>query len=340
MDNTQPIIIITGSYFPDVCGVGDYTKQLYGSLKRKLKVQIFYKTSWKCVFLFKYLKEIKLINPSLIHMQYPTEGYGFSFLPLLLMLFLPKQKLVLTLHELSSRTFKARIYTYALILMAKQIILTTNDEHKFLKKNSIFKKKRVTVINIGSNIPTSANANRKFNEREYSVGYFGHIRPHKGIEDFLLCINLLRDRGMAVKSYLMGQIVPKYESYASTQLAEADQLNVISILNSSAMITAEKLTHCKILFLPFPDGISIRRGSMMAAALNGCEIVSYFSNSSTTNAFFSRYSHLVSNTTEAAFMIERLINGQTNLLADSHFGNLFSWDRIAEQHELLYKLNY
>ena len=331
------ILLVTGSYPPDVCGVGDYSKKLLESLNKESDiVELFYKKKWGVINLFSYIKEIKSKKADLIHFQYPTEGYGYSILPLLLMLFLPKKKRIITIHELSNRTLKAKIFTLLLLFLNNNIIVTNEVENNYIKKIPILKRKKTFVINIGSNIPASTNSFKNFSERKFDLAYFGHIRPVKGLESF---ISVSKSLDASKKCVVIGQNLNKYQSYLEELQVKSG--NVSYILNGLVSETAENLSDCKIVYLPFPDGVSSRRGSLMAAALNGCIIITTYSKDIVTNDFFSKYCYLVNNEFEAKKIIEQLLSKIEFVSAkdSSVLMDMFSWDEIAKKHFKEYSLN-
>jgi glycosyltransferase involved in cell wall biosynthesis len=333
MKNIKKILFVTASYPPDVCGVGDYSERLLNALNKEANLfELFYKTNWSVGNLFSYLKEIKSKKVDLIHIQYPTEGYGYSFLPLLLMAFLPKKKIIVTIHELSNRTFKARVFTMLLLFFSNKIIVTNEIEYGYLKKLPILNRKETFIINIGSNIPKSNKVFRSFSERKIDLAYFGHIRPIKGLESFITIANKFSD---TKRCAIIGQNLSKYQSYLGDLQIQSDKIDYI--LNGSALQTADNLSECKIVYLPFPDGVSSRRGSLMAAALNGCVIVTTYSDDKITNDFFEKYCYLVNNEDKAEKIIEQLLDGDDCIDKNvSKLMDLFSWEEIAKKHFEVY----
>lgn len=330
-------LLITGSYPPDVCGVGDYTNVLRNELikqKNDFEIDVFFKKDWSVTFLWPYLKEIKARNPAIIQMQYPTEGYGYSFLPLLLLMFLQQYQTVLSLHELSNRTFKARLFTYLLVLFSDYIIFSNTKEEEYLKGLFIFKHKKTTVINIGSNIPAAPN-NKEFALRGYDLIYFGHIRPLKGLEKFLEVVKGLKTIGQEIKCAIIGQTLENYNDFSKYIYQQSQTLGITMLTNMSNEDTAKALSDSKIAYLPFPDGISARRGSLLAAVVNNCRVVSTLSKEPDINAFFDQYCYLTNTCQEAIDVINKLLNGndEKNVQALS---NIFSWDSIAKAHITFY----
>ncbi|UTN04629.1 hypothetical protein L0669_01700 [Flavobacterium bizetiae] len=329
----KKILFVTGSYPPNVCGVGDYSEQLFKALiNQGNSFELFYKTNWSVGNLFSYLREIKSKKADFIHIQYPTEGYGYSFLPLLLVAFLPKKKIIVTLHELSNRTFKAKIFTMLLLFFSSKIIVTNETEYAYLKKLPILNRKEIFVINIGSNIPRSKNCGKNLSERKIDLAYFGHIRPIKGLESFIAVANQFFGSKRCV---IIGQNLARYQSYLDQLQSESTYIEYL--LNGSVDETADNLADCKIVYLPFPDGVSSRRGSLMAAALNGCIIVTTYSDDKEINDFFDKYCYLVHNEDEAKKIIQQLLSD--NACTDKNVSklmDLFSWEEISRKHFEIY----
>ena len=100
------MIIITGSYFPDICGVGDFvTKLVKNSNFKYIKVTNYLE-------FFNMAKSTYFNNNILL--EYPTQGYGWSLLPHLFTLFrwLTFKPIVVHLHEFKYQSLKNRLASY------------------------------------------------------------------------------------------------------------------------------------------------------------------------------------------------------------------------------------
>lgn len=268
------ILVITGSYPPDICGVGDYTSCLIGAADEKTW-HLYYSNKWALFGICKKIKEIDSFKCSKIILQYPTQGYGWSLVPQLLCLYytwFTNKTFIVVLHEFSQRTLKAKLATFPL-LFANKVIFTNDFERKYAEIRFPLWKKRYNTIRILSNIRPSELL-KGWDERNYDIVYFGHIRPLKGLEDFFYTIKVMAKK-RSVKVAVIGQVVPEYESYITNLRQEYADLQIDYLFNNDADKVSALLNDSKIVFLPFPDGISERRGSFLAAIANGVLAMTY-----------------------------------------------------------------
>lgn len=263
------ILLITGSYPPDVCGVGDYSSCLINA-ENAQDWKLFYKTNWNISYYKKYVNEIEAINPEKIIIQYPTQGYGWSLLPFMLMIHFTRKigkNCILTYHEFSNRSKKAKFVENIALFFCKKLVVTNEYEKDEVRK--YHKKLDISIIKIFSNIEKVREIKR-YSEREYDFICFGQIRPYKGIEEFIETVSSLNNCRRA----LVGMIPSMFEEYGEEIIKKAKLAGIEVVLNLDNEDTANMLNNTKFLILPFPDGISERRGSFLAGAINGCLIVS------------------------------------------------------------------
>lgn len=267
------ITLITGSYPPDICGVGDYSFCVMNNTNRH-KWNLFYTTHWRIKFIKSIINGINKTNPQTIILQYPTEGYGWSLIPQLLSIYyslFTKKEFIVTLHEFANRTTKAKLATL-LFFFSNKIIFTSSFEKEaalkfFPKLNS-----KMRVINIISNI-NSPSTMKSWDERNLDLVYFGHLRPNKGLEDFFYIAEKLKAAPISIG--IIGQVLNQYERYFEEIRSRFSNLKISFFLNKESNEVTEILNNSKICFLPFPDGLSERRGSFLAAISCGAYVVSY-----------------------------------------------------------------
>lgn len=265
------VLLVTGSYPPDVCGVGDYCYHLINAEGAE-NWELFYRKEWHPGYFWRYLKSIEKLKPEKIIFQYPTQGYGWSMVPFLLMICCSVKmgrKCIVAYHEFTNRSKKAWLVQNLALYFMKNAVVTNEYEKRAVKK--WHKRLNVSVIKIYSNIKKS-NHIKPFSERSIAYCYFGQIRPEKGIEGFLDFIE--KATCSASDSLIMGMIPEQFRAYGNAVVRRADKLGMQVKLNASAAEAADILADSKCLMLLFPDGLSERRGSFMAGAMNGCLIFS------------------------------------------------------------------
>ena len=271
MINRLELLLITGSYPPKICGVGDYTNRLISATTAS-NWQLYYSEQWTWNSFFYHVRAINRTGKRIINMQYPTQGYGWSIIPHLLCIYyswFTRKRFSITVHEQSQLSFKAKVAEFFILLTANRVIFTNEFERSYALKRIPFMKRRSTVIKIYSNI-TPCVSIKPMEEREYDLINFGHIRPNKGIEYFIDTVSSLT---ATYKVAIVGQVPEGFEIYYKKIAQRCCELNIDIILGLSDQSVSALLNNTKIVYLPFPDGASERRGSLLAAFANGATVV-------------------------------------------------------------------
>lgn len=267
-------LLITGTYPPEKCGVGDYSFNLLQS-KLASDWKLYYSKDWKLSAFWAKLSEINRFKSKKILMQYPSIGYGFSILPHLLCIYyglFSQKQIAVTIHEFTQLGWKGKFSLLFILFAANKLIFTNEFEKNAAIMYMPLVKRKSIVIKIFSNIPT-ALTHIDIKNRYYDVGYFGYLRPLKGLENFVDSISKLKEEDENIRVYVMGQTQPSYVDYYTPLLAKMTRFNVELILNKDIDEVANVLGNTKIAYLPFPDGVSERRGSFLAVVKNYCLIV-------------------------------------------------------------------
>jgi len=270
----KEIIIITGSYPPDICGVGD-TVSLILRTKTGQNWNMYYQKNWKLLTIFEHIKKIKSSRAKYILMPYPTRGYGRSIVPHLLCVYFSwftDKRFGVIIHELSQQPLKAYLAELLILFSANYIIFTTQNERNYAIKRIPFISKRSKVVKIFSNIKAPIKI-RPLEERNINIIYFGHIAPFKGLEKFINDVTPLTKQ---YKVVIAGQIPPMYADYYKKIESLCNKTCIQLRINLEQTEVSELLNNSKVAYLPFPDGISERRGSVLASFINGAIVVTTF----------------------------------------------------------------
>jgi glycosyltransferase involved in cell wall biosynthesis len=104
--------------------------------------------------------------------------------------------------------------------------------------------------------------------------------------------------------------------------------------------TAGALAEARVAYLPFPDGASERRGSLLAAFENGLAVVTTAGGQ--TPASIRDTVALAQSPEEAFHVIRRLLGDDCEWQRLSEAGRAFaagrpSWSQIAERHMEIYR---
>jgi glycosyltransferase involved in cell wall biosynthesis len=146
------------------------------------------------------------------------------------------------------------------------------------------------LIPIGSNIqPEQAGVFDVAAERErwhvrrgeFAIGYFGFLNLSKGGEVLMQALRWLLDRRLPVRLILVGSQTgasdPTNAAYAAQVEALIEVLDLKEHVSATGYLDASDVSRallaCDVLALPYVDGASVRRGSLMAAIAHGRAIV-------------------------------------------------------------------
>lgn len=264
------LVMITGAYPPDICGVGDYTDRLMAAAPVSWLPFVERDWSWRAVP--GILRRLLRLGARDIVIQYPTQGYGWSLVPHLLVFvgwFTRRYRPVLALHEFMSLSRKSQLALALTSHAASRMIFTTEVERDRARAHLLFSSRVPTaVIGILSNIPQTPQP-AAFGMRTIDVAYFGHIRPNKGLEVFLNVIAGLREADPAMRIAVIGEVPLGYEAFGEMVTARCGEIGGTMMTGLDDIEAGSALADVRLLYLPFPDGVSARRGSVLAGLGNG-----------------------------------------------------------------------
>jgi len=168
-------------------------------------------------------------------------------------------------------------------------VIVTNQED-YLRLQGEVPPDRLTLIPIGSNIPQAPRPgyDRDAERARWSVGpgdlllgYFGFLNESKGVEDLVRALALLVERGVPAHLLMIGGKVgssdPTNRAYAERiegligELGLTDRVHWTGYTDPQAVSAG--LLATDLCVLPYRDGVSFRRGTLMACLAHGRAIV-------------------------------------------------------------------
>ncbi len=247
--------------------------------------------SWSVI-----LSVIREVRPGVVNIQFQAAAYAMQpaihLLPLRLWLMRSRPRVVVTYHDLRVPYLfpkAGRLRWWAVLALAhwSDAVIATNaeDEARLAVYPFI---RRITRIPIGSNIPPlpPAGYDRMAWRARWGVApddvllaYFGFLNESKGGETLIRALARL---GGDVKLLMVGGKVgssdPTNAAYAERIEALITELGLAGRVlwtgyTPQAEVSANLLA-ADIGVFPYKDGVSLRRGSLMAALAHGLPIVS------------------------------------------------------------------
>lgn len=228
-----------------------------------------------------------------INLQFQTAAYRMSAWVHFLPEALRPTPLITTFHDLrypylfpKAGPVRDRIVMH-LARASSGVIVTNPEDYARLRELP-----RVAAIPIGSNIfaplPEEfdlqvwrARAGEAPGRREFLIAHFGLLNHSKGLDVLVESLAQLRAAGIPARLLIIGGTTgendPTNIAYSDSievqirQLGLTDAVTYTGYLDDQAV--GAYLTACDVIALPFRDGASYRRGSLMAALEYGAALV-------------------------------------------------------------------
>lgn len=359
------VLLISGSYPPLKCGVGDYTKNLCDSLL-KLNYDVTVLTSknvnnrndnvlaiidkWGGFKLIKEICSVASKEYDIIHIQFPALGYTESIWNYLLPFWLriAGKKVVYTIHEY----YRPRRHVFSLIFSNNIILVDDKFLDKIHRKYKKLFDKKIKVIHIGANVPKSQASKEEVlnlrniivNKQNISfskvVSYFGFINPNKRIEIILEAMKQLKDKNkLDTLLMIMGDYrdisgnIEEYQNYIKKLITEfelSEYVYFTGFLNDDDVGTYFRCSDASILL--FNEGVSCRNGSFLAAQQEGIPV---YTTKPERDFKVGTNITFINNTVED--VVETLLNiQQQNNINESADNYINPWEEIAAEHDIIY----
>ncbi len=252
------------------CGVVDYATRIVEALRREdVAARIHETDGWSVGELNRILAGVAADPATVVHIQYPSIGMGRAPWVAVPPLVCRRARIFITLHEFSafSRARKAYMLPYA--LWANGLIFVTPEEAETFCRMYPWARNKTHVVPIGTNIVPPADAR----PADDGIVHFGQIAPGKGMNAFLDVVESLRRRGCGVRCTIVGSVIDDTLPIAQRMREVAERCDVALELGHEAGAVSEILQRHALAVLPFPDGISDKRGSALACLEHGLAVM-------------------------------------------------------------------
>ncbi len=233
-----------------------------------------------------------------VNLQYEAAAFGLGapvhFLPIVVGV-----PTITTFHDLQIPYLfpkAGRLRQAALWWLARRsagVIATTSADADRLRAEGRITK--LATIPIGSNVSAvpPSDYNRQmwrarfdppsdsFRAAPFVIGFFGFMNASKGIETLVDALAMLVQDKLDARLVLIGggttESDPATNVYTQQIKARIDAAGLTKRAVWTGFVSAAEvsawLLACDAIALPFADGVSLRRGSFMAALAHGCAIV-------------------------------------------------------------------
>lgn len=362
MNGLPPILLVTGEYPPDVGGVGDYTLQLRRALgQRGCFSRVLSRRAvgrWDARSLVYVVRAVPRSTTSVVHIQFQAAAFDLlgdvCMMPLALRRTRPHASVVTTFHDvrvpyLFPKAGALRWRAVQLLARTSHAVATA-DERDLAALGG--PSPRHHLLPIGSNvdcIPPAAydrdawRANHGLTD--LAVAYFGLLNASKGLDVVLNAFDLVSKERPAARLLLLGGSVGASD-HTNPQTAAELAVRVRAfgerVIQTGFLAGPELsawLLAADVALLPYVDGASPRRGSLLACAAHGLPIVS------TTPLSGAVADAVVAigpgDVRAAAAAVLRLHVDEAmrrrQRAASRALAGRTSWSRIAEAHVALYR---
>lgn len=251
-------------------------------------------TSWGWAALYGALRRLLgAVRPDVVNVQYQAAAYGMHPAANLLPYAFPRVPVVTTFHDLRvpylfPKAGPARWWANLALARGSRAAIVTNAEDRELLAR--YRLPRLELIPIGSNIAPclppgydreAGRARWGVGTDTLLVGYFGLLNASKGLEELARALDELVRCGYNARLLIVGGGAgasdPTNREYLERVRGLVAELGLGAKIVWTGHLPPEDasaaLSSVDVCALPYRDGASFRRGSLMAALAHGLPIV-------------------------------------------------------------------
>lgn len=260
------VTIVGGCGAGDACGVWDYSVALAEALRAEgIDPELVNASDWSARGFLRTVKRLRSSKEPVV-MQFPSVAFLRRLLPFALPL-LVGRPVVATIHEFSRRGLPSKLLTSLIFLRADRFAFTNSMEAERARRWFPWIGDRSTIIPIGNAIGTATAR-----ARDIDCAYFGILRSNGQIERFLEIVRGIKRPGL--RCCIVGRAAKGEEQYVRSLMQEAQREGIEVVVDADDAAVASLLARSKVAILPFADGISSRRTTVLAAMGNGALVIS------------------------------------------------------------------
>jgi glycosyltransferase involved in cell wall biosynthesis len=278
------------------------------------------------------LQHLRSLRPDLVHIQYPTVGFGTNLGPQAVSLL---KNCVATLHEASGVHILRKLALFPFSFRARHIIFPSSFERRFALTWAPWISRRSSVIAVPSNIGVAAR-HRERSLRE--ILHFGLIMPKKGLEEVIKLGALIRESGLPLRVRIIGSVRPEHVRYFAALRSVSSQLPITWENGLDKEQVEDRLAASAVAYLPYPDGASERRATLKAMLVNGVAVVT--TRGPQTPPDLEGCARFVHSPEQALVAASDLLKSREDrgrlTSSGAQYAGRYTWGRIAEQHAAVY----
>lgn len=233
-----------------------------------------------------------------IHLQYQTAAFGMNpSVNFAVRSWQRVARVAWTYHDLlpaylfpkAGATLRDWV-TFRPVSAADAVIATNRSDFERLEQGAGVAHMRLHEIPIGSNVKgtlLSADERRArrlrygWGDHHLAIGYFGALNRSKGGTALLHTLQSVVERGVDAHLLMIGDVLgasdPTNAAYAEEVRRQIDGMGLNERVQWTGRESGDEvsadLNAVDVCLLPYADGASLRRGTLMAALANGCAIV-------------------------------------------------------------------
>jgi glycosyltransferase involved in cell wall biosynthesis len=303
------VCLVCPSYPPQdlTCGVGDYTRCLAEELARQgVGVTVLASDRYRGetggavevrpIITGRSLRQGWRIAGELagrpghiFHLQYAPDLYGERFAvawwPLLIRLRAKQCPTVVTCHALTGRSPFSKLSAAGLLASVDWVISANEEVSAMIRRRMPFAGRWCSEIPIGSNIPVARSAGGRGERSRFRLPetgplavHFGMVYPGKGLETLFEAMAQLHAKGRAVHLAIAGDTRAGDQRYRRSLDALAQKLGIGGAVTWTGRLADDEVSRLlgatDLYVVPYDEGVSVRRGSLIAGLAHGLPVIS------------------------------------------------------------------